>query len=99
MVLNDAQIATVKERLKLSPDQERMWPAVESALRKLAYRKDRNAGRTRTAHAGTIDPNSAEVEQLKTAAFPLVMSFNNDQKQEVRAFARIIGLEEVATQF
>jgi len=104
-VLNDTQIATVKQRLKLTPDQERMWPAVESALRKIAYKKDRNAARTKTAQVstgmgtGTIDPNSAEVEQLRSAAFPLVMSFNDEQKQEVRAFARIIGLESVATQF
>jgi len=104
-LLNDAQIATVKQRLKLTPDQERMWPAVETALRQIAYKKDRNAEHAKTAQVGnahgtgSIDPDSAEVQRLKTAAFPLVMSFNNEQKQEVRAFARIIGLENVATQF
>ena len=31
-VLNDAQIASIKTRLHLSPDQEQLWPAVEAAL-------------------------------------------------------------------
>jgi len=31
-LLNDAQIASIKSRLHLSPDQEEMWPAVEAAL-------------------------------------------------------------------
>ena len=35
-VLNDAQIASIKRRLNLTPDQERMWPSVESALRNLS---------------------------------------------------------------
>src|SRR5205823_4752025 len=34
-VLNDAQIASIKERLHLTPSQERMWPAVAAALRGL----------------------------------------------------------------
>jgi hypothetical protein len=102
-LLNDAQIATVKRRLRLTPEQEQMWPAVEDALRKIAWKKEHGA-RTKMAQAGGtaaggIDPNSNEVQQLKSAAFPLVMSFNNDQKQEVRSFARIIGLESVASEF
>jgi hypothetical protein len=32
-VLNDAQIASIKQRLKLTRDQELLWPAVETALR------------------------------------------------------------------
>jgi hypothetical protein len=36
-ILNDAQIASLKRRLNLTAEQERMWPAVESALRKIVY--------------------------------------------------------------
>jgi hypothetical protein len=39
-VLNDAQSASIKGRLQLTPEQERMWPAVEAALRKISYTKD-----------------------------------------------------------
>ena len=31
-VLNDAQIASIKTRLKLTNEQQEMWPAVEAAL-------------------------------------------------------------------
>jgi hypothetical protein len=39
-VLNDAQIASIKQRLNLTPEQEKMWPAVEAALRKIVYTKN-----------------------------------------------------------
>ena len=44
-----------------------------------------------------IDPDSDEVQQLKSAAMPLLFQLREDQKKEVRALARIIGLERVAS--
>ncbi len=38
-ILDDAQIASIKARLHLTPDQESMWPAVEAALRNMAYKR------------------------------------------------------------
>ena len=102
LVFNDAQIASIKERLNLTPSQERMWPAVEVALRDLAYKK-LAAGAQKTAQGATrtqtLDPNSAEVERLKSAAIPLVMSFDYEQKRELRTLANLIGLGSVASQF
>ena len=46
-VLNDAQIASIKQRLHLTQDQEEMWPAVEAALRNLAYTRARVGARQR----------------------------------------------------
>ena len=46
-VLNDSQIASIKKRLSLTPEQERYWPAVEAELRKMEYKKDRRASRRR----------------------------------------------------
>jgi len=43
-----------------------------------------------------LDPDSAEVQQLKSAALPLLFQLREDQKEEVRKLARIIGLEKVA---
>ena len=45
-----------------------------------------------------IDPDAAEVQQLKSAAMPLLFQLREDQKQEVRSLARLIGLEKVAAQ-
>jgi len=89
-VLNDAQIASIKRRLNLTPDQEEMWPAVEAALRNLAYRtahathwRDAAPGRRR------LPPpiEQRRSPDLKSAAIPLIMSFNSEQKDEVRNLA------------
>ena len=96
-LLSEAQIAGIKERLKLSPSQEYYWPAVENALRAVARRI--HAARQAEPNGATvppIDPEAAEVQQLKSAAMPLLFQLREDQKQEVRSLARLIGLEKVA---
>jgi hypothetical protein len=100
-VLNDAQIASIKERLHMTPDQEEMWPAVEAALRNLAYTRARDARHKNdpSAQLASSDPNSAEVQGLKSAAIPLLMSFNTEQKDEVRNIAHVMGLDQLASQF
>jgi hypothetical protein len=96
-LLSDAQIAGIKDRLKLSPSQESYWPAVENALRAVA----RKIHAARQADPGNtsvppIDPEAEEVQQLKSAAMPLLFQLREDQKREVRSLARLIGLEKVA---
>ncbi len=99
-VLNDAQIASIKGRLHLTPDQERMWPSVEAALRSIAYAKARDANQRGAAVvAASLDPDSAEVQDLKSAAFPLILSFNDEQKNEVRSLAHVMGLDRLASEF
>jgi hypothetical protein len=103
-VLNDAQIASVKQRLKLTAEQERMWPAVEAALRKIVYTRNAMNPQTRAAQSSGsstpyIDPSSPEVQQLKSAALPLIMRLNDEQKREVKMLAYVMGLEAVASQF
>jgi hypothetical protein len=99
-VLNDAQIASIKGRLHLTPDQERMWPSVEAALRSIAYAKARDASRRDAAAVvASLDPESAEVQDLKSAAVPLILSFNDEQKNEVRNLAHVMGLDRLASEF
>jgi hypothetical protein len=95
-LLSDGQIAGIKDRLKLSASQESYWPPVETALRAVARKI--HAGRQANPNAAgvPIDPESAEVQQLKSAAMPLLFQLREDQKSEVRSLARIIGLEKVA---
>lgn len=96
-LLSDAQIAGIKERLKLSSYQESYWPAVENALRAVARKihATRQADPSGTG-APIIDPDAEEVQQLKSAAMPLLFQLREDQKREVRQLARLIGLEKVA---
>jgi hypothetical protein len=95
-LLSDGQIAGIKDRLKLSASQESYWPPVENALRAVARKI--HAGRQANPNAPgvPIDPDSAEVQQLKSAAMPLLFQLREDQKSEVRSLARVIGLEKVA---
>ncbi len=96
-LLSDSQIAGIKERLKLSSSQEYYWPGVETALRSIA-RKIHSARQTNpNANVASLDPDSQEVQQLKSAAMPLLFQLRDDQKEEVRKLARLIGLEKVAS--
>jgi ABC-type transporter Mla MlaB component len=97
-LLSDVQIAGIKERLRLSSNQEYYWPAVEDALRAVARKIHATRQADPKASAATIDPDAAEVQQLKSAAMPLLFQLREDQKQEVRTLARLIGLEKVAAQ-
>jgi hypothetical protein len=96
-LLSDVQIAGIKDRLKLSASQESYWPAVETALRAVARKIHAGRQANPTAAGVPIDPDSAEVQQLKSAAMPLLFQLREDQKNEVRTLARIIGLEKVAS--
>lgn len=95
-LLSDVQIAGIKDRLKLSASQESYWPPVESALRAVARKIHAGRQANPSAAGVPIDPDSAEVQQLKSAAMPLLFQLREDQKSEVRSLARIIGLEKVA---
>jgi hypothetical protein len=96
-LLSEGQIAGIKDRLKLSSSQEYYWPAVESALRAVARKI--HAARQSSPKPGSmpIDPDSDEVQQLKSAAMPLLWQLRDDQKDEVRKLARLIGLDKVAS--
>jgi hypothetical protein len=106
-LFNEAQLASIKTRLKLSESQEQYWPPVENALRAIGRTVARGTPPKTTALgyasesrlAAQIDPDSDEVQQLKSAAFPLIMSMNDDQKQQVRNIAHVMGLERVASSF
>ena len=86
----------------MSPDQEQMWPAVEAALRTIAYSKSRDArrkgGGATSAEVASLDPYGPEVQGLKSAAFPLIMSFSDEQRSEVRGIAHAMGLDQLASQ-
>lgn len=97
-LLSDVQIAGIRDRLRLSSSQEYYWPSVESALRNVARKISANKLSNPNGPNVQIDPNCDEVQQLKSAAMPLLFQLRDDQKEEVRKLARIIGLEKVAQQ-
>jgi hypothetical protein len=96
-LLSDAQIAGIKDRLRLSSSQESYWPGVETALKAVARKLSAAKLSNPQASAAQLDPDCEEVQQLKSAAMPLLFQLREDQKDEVRKLARIIGLEQVAS--
>jgi hypothetical protein len=97
LLLDDAQIASLRTRLKLTPTQEEFWPAIEVTLRDVIRAHARKSRRSASGTAPQIDVNSTEVQQLIAAATPLIMRLSEEQKREVRALARVMGLETVAS--
>jgi hypothetical protein len=99
-VVNDAMIASIKRRLRLTAEQEKLWLPVETALRKLTYtRAAMNPQRGQAGAMAYIDPASAELRELKAAALPLILRLNDGQKREVRDIVHVMGLEAVASEF
>ena len=96
-MLDDGAIAGLKTRLRLTDDQMEYWPAVESALRDVARTQLRHTKQMQGSKVN-IDVNSPEVQKLIWAAMPLLMRLRAEQKSEVRKLARIMGLEQVASQ-
>ena len=93
-LLSDAQIAGIKERLKLSSSQEILLAGGGNCAAR--HRPEIDVSR-KTDPGALIDPDAEEVQQLKSAAMPLLFQLREDQKREVRTLARIIGLEKVAS--
>ncbi|MFN3657074.1 MAG: Spy/CpxP family protein refolding chaperone [Pseudolabrys sp.] len=100
--LGDARIAALKAGLKLTPEQEKNWPAVEAALRDLAkQRADRVAARGGDKDARSGDPverlarraeametRGAALKKLADAAGPLYKSLDEGQKRRFTMLAQ-----------
>jgi len=73
-ILTDARIAALKTGLKLTPDQEKLWPAVETALRDVAKGRAERAAAARTAREQARQQDQANRERpdpitrMRTAA-------------------------------
>lgn len=94
-LLSDIQIAAIKERLRLTEAQTKLWPPVEAALRAVAQKM--HATRQTSSDKAAVPLDSIEAQQLQSAAAPLLKKLREDQKSEVRALARIIGLDVIAS--
>ncbi|MBX9740736.1 MAG: Spy/CpxP family protein refolding chaperone [Beijerinckiaceae bacterium] len=95
----DARIAAVKAGLRLTPDQEKMWPAVETAVRDMV-RQRMEAREKAQAQAAPADPieriarmgeaataRGATMTKLADAARPLYTSLNEEQKRRLMVLA------------
>jgi len=99
--LGDARIAAVHAGLKLTAEQEKSWPAVESALRDLAkQRSERFAARASAdrpkdpierlnLRAEVMTQRGAALKKIADAAGPLYKSLDEGQKHRFTMLARL----------
>lgn len=82
-VLSDVQIASMKERLELTAEQEPYWQPVEAALRLLVWER-RNGSRPR------LDPGA--LARVQEAVGPFGATLSPRQRSVIQALAHIAGL-------
>jgi hypothetical protein len=101
----DARLAAVHAGLKLSPDQEKLWPAAESAIRD-AIAQMRDERRKMKDAAGATDKEdpvarmrriaersmslAQNLTKVADAAQPLYATLTDDQKWRLHALLRAI---------
>ena len=94
----DARTARVKADLRLTPEQEKNWPGLASALhdigknradRVIAFRTERGQQKDTddvieylNSHAKFLGERSADVKKLADAAQPLYASLDEQQKKQ-----------------
>ena len=82
-VFNDAQIASMKDRLELTEEQEPYWQAVEASLREVVW-----------DHSHGLRPRlePSRLARFKEVAVPFVATLSAKQRSKIEALANIIGL-------
>jgi hypothetical protein len=97
--LAEIDIGYVKRMLRLTAEQERYWPPVESALRMLSHRQAdaESVGFVRriSRRVVSIVLDSAAVERLAVSARPLVAVLDDEQKRTAMTLAQQMGLGPV----
>ena len=101
--LTDARIAAVHAGLKLNPDQEKLWPPVETAVRDFAkMRIDRANARMNAqkpedpvarlrARADNMATSATALKKIADAADPLYKTLDDGQKRRLAILTHMEG--------
>ena len=97
--LAEIDIGYVKRMLRLTAEQERFWPPVESALPSLS-RRPANAEpdgfvRRISRRVVSLVLDGAAIERLAVSARPLVAVLDDEQKRTAMTLAQQMGLGPV----
>jgi zinc resistance-associated protein len=98
----DARMAGLHAGLKLTPDQEKSWPAFEQAYRDLAAQRGEEINALRNDRDQSGDPiqraqrradaltrSGAALKRYADAAAPLYQSLDDSQKQRFEVLSRV----------
>jgi hypothetical protein len=102
----ESGLARFKAALRLTPEQEKHWPRVESALREVVRNTDgagegdqRGMLRRIGSRATEMALSAAAMKRLISAAQPLMKALDEDQKSKAIQLARAMGFGSVAARF
>lgn len=103
-VFTQAHIARFKAVLKLTPAQEQHWPAVDKAFREMVSERLQESAAQGliqgiSNRAVSLGSNVMALRRLAAAAYPLIRSLDEEQKQSALTLARTMGLEKLALAF
>lgn len=92
-------VARIKSVLRLTPEQEPYWPAVEAALRDVARRQAQaeptGLMRRISNKVVSVVLDSAAIQRLAVAARPLIAKLDATQMQAAHGLAQEMGLGPV----
>lgn len=99
-VATSVDVARIKNVLRLRPEQQAYWPAVERALRAISARQargDDDAGLVRRISRRVVSVvlDSAAIHRLSTAARPLIATLDSEQLQAAMRLCQEMGLGPV----
>jgi hypothetical protein len=83
-VFSDAQIFSIRDRLKLTRDQEPLWQPVAMSLREIVWNRSRG---------GKAQLDTGSLLRFQEAATPFLATLNARQRTELQSLASIIGLK------
>jgi hypothetical protein len=98
--LVDARIAALRTGLRLTPEQEQNWPAVESAIRDLARQRSRVRERLREAResgdpimrlrtaSDIMGARASGLKRLADASEPLYRNLDDGRKRRLNLLTR-----------
>lgn len=102
-VMSLAHMMRLKSVLKLTVEQEPLWAVVEQTFREISQAQESRAREGLVQgikHRITaIGLNTLALRRLASAAYPLIRTLTEEQKQNALNFARSAGLESVAAAF
>jgi LTXXQ motif family protein len=96
-----SRLASVKERLRLTPEQAKNWPAYDAAFQAVAklHRERMEAGQERPSdpvqrmrqRAEALGVMGAALSRLADAQGPLYNSLDEDQKRQFATLSQMLG--------
>jgi hypothetical protein len=90
-------IARLKAALKLTASQQKYWPAVESALRRVGRREASASDKGWAKRAGAAVGQADAVRRVAAAARPLISVLDEKQKESGMRVIRALGFSSLAS--